>query len=71
MGYLEWFLLYLTIGAATFWPMLRLDREFRDYVLSGGKWAIAASWAIWSFAWLFSLVVDLMFWVVKEPGDVD
>jgi hypothetical protein len=64
MGYV---LFYLMVGAATFWPMLHFDYECRENVLSGGRWAIAASWAIWCVIWLPSLAVDLVFWVIGEP----
>lgn len=66
MGYV---LLYLLVGAATFWPMLHVDRECRDYVLSGGWLSIAIAWVIWCFFWLGSLVVDALFWIMKEPDD--
>lgn len=66
---MTYFLLYLTIGAFTFWPMLHLDRECREYVLSGGWKSIAVAWFVWCFAWAFSLAVDAMFWVFKEPEE--
>ena len=59
-------LVYMLIGAATFWPMLRYDNECRDYVVLGGFWSIALALAIWSVVWLPSIMVDGIFWLMDR-----
>jgi hypothetical protein len=59
--------IYLLIGLASFWPMLHLDKECRDFV-TGSRKHIAMAWALWCVFWLPSVVLDGLFWF-SNGGD--
>ena len=51
---------YLTIGGASFIPMLWWDKDARECVLESPLWLILAAWVIWSIVWVFSIRYDLV-----------
>lgn len=65
---MEYVLIYLAIGAATFRPMLKFDKACALYVQETPS-RLYASWALWSVCWAFSLLVDALFWLIREPDD--
>lgn len=61
-------LLYLLIGAILFWPMLKLDKETRDYA-SVTKLRMFAAFVAWCVVWFPSMVLDFLFWVLRGRDD--
>lgn len=63
------FLIYLAIGAASFWPMVKMDKECREYIKAGGKKTLIVSVIIWCLFWSASLILDFLFWALEKDDD--
>lgn len=70
MTYLEWAMLYLAVGALLFLPMLYMDEETHHYARVT-KLRMLAAFVVWCVVWFPSMAIDLLFWLLRGPSDLD